>query len=78
VFSFVAGSFECRMISDVEHPEWTMAFDDDPAVSLATRHALLGEAATTGRVIAASHLRTAGTVERIAGGFRLYPFPAKA
>ena len=42
------------------------------------RRALLGEAATTGRVIAASHLRTAGTVERIAGGFRLYPFPAKA
>ncbi len=55
-----------------------MAFDDDPAVNVATRRALLGEAATTGRVIAASHLRTAGAVERVAGGFRLYPFPAKA
>ena len=57
----------------VEHPEWTMAFDDDPAVNVATRRALLGEAATTGRVIAASHLRTAATVERIAGRFRLRP-----
>ncbi len=55
----------------VEHPDWTMAFDDDPEQNVATRRALLGEAATTGRVIAASHLRTAGPVERTADGFRL-------
>ena len=57
----------------VEHPEWTMAFDDDPQLNVATRRALLGDAADTGRVIAASHMRTAGTVERTSDGFRFRP-----
>jgi glyoxylase-like metal-dependent hydrolase (beta-lactamase superfamily II) len=57
----------------VEHPEWTLAFDDDPEVNVATRRALLGDAADSGRVIAASHIRTAGTVERTPGGLRFLP-----
>ena len=55
----------------VEHPDWTMAFDDDPVLNIATRRALLSDAADTGRVVAASHLRTAGIAERTADGFRL-------
>jgi glyoxylase-like metal-dependent hydrolase (beta-lactamase superfamily II) len=54
----------------IEHPEWTFAIDDDPELNVATRRALLGDAADTGRVVAASHLRTAGTVERTPDGFR--------
>ena len=62
----------------VEDPEWTLAVDDDPALNVATRRDLLDDAATTGKVIAASHLRAAGTVERVDGAFRLYSLPAKA
>ena len=55
----------------VAHPEWTMGFDEDPERNVATRRALLSDAAESGRLVAASHLRTAGTVERTADGFRL-------
>ena len=48
-----------------------MAFDDDQELNVATRRALLSDAADSGRVVAASHLRAAGIVERTGDGFRL-------
>ena len=54
----------------IEHPDWPMTFDEDPAQSAATRRELLGRAADEGLLVAASHVRAAGTVERAGGGFR--------
>jgi glyoxylase-like metal-dependent hydrolase (beta-lactamase superfamily II) len=55
----------------IEHPEWTMRFDEDPDANVRTRRELLGRAAEEGLVVTASHLRVAGRVERSNGGFRL-------
>ena len=54
----------------IEHPDWPMTFDEDPAQSEATRRELLGRAADEGLLVTASHVRAAGTVERAGGGFR--------
>lgn len=45
----------------------------DAGLGVATRRALLSDAAASGRVVAASHIRTAGTVERTSDGLRLRP-----
>jgi glyoxylase-like metal-dependent hydrolase (beta-lactamase superfamily II) len=55
----------------VEHPDWTMAFDEDPDANVRTRRELLGRAADEGLVVAASHLPQAGHVERAGSAFRL-------
>ena len=54
----------------VEHPDWPMTFDEDPAQSEATRRALLGRAADEGLLVISSHVRAAGTVERAGRDFR--------
>ena len=54
-----------------EHPEWTMAFDEDPDANVRTRIGLLGRAADEGLTVTASHVPFAARVERTAGGFRL-------
>lgn len=55
----------------VEHPDWTMAFDEDPDANVRTRVELLGRAADEGLVVAASHLWNSGRVERAGDAFRL-------
>jgi glyoxylase-like metal-dependent hydrolase (beta-lactamase superfamily II) len=57
--------------SNVPHPEWASAADMDPAASLPTRRALLGQAAEERMLLAGCHLMAVGTVERTDGGFAM-------
>lgn len=60
----------------VEHPGWTMEFDEDPAVTVETRLRLLGRAADEGLMVVAAHLVGRARVERAGEGFRLVPSEA--
>jgi glyoxylase-like metal-dependent hydrolase (beta-lactamase superfamily II) len=53
------------------HPDWTMAFDEDPDANVRTRVELLGRAADEGLLVAASHIWSPGRVERAGDAFRL-------
>jgi glyoxylase-like metal-dependent hydrolase (beta-lactamase superfamily II) len=48
----------------VPHPEWDTRFDGDPDEALATRRRLLSELADRDVVVVASHLTSAGVIER--------------
>ena len=54
----------------IEHPDWGMAFDDDPATAAATRRALLERASAERLLVAAAHLPAPGRVERHGDGLR--------
>lgn len=54
----------------IEHPDWGMAFDDDPAAAVETRVTLLEHASDERRIVAAAHVPGAGRIERAADGFR--------
>jgi glyoxylase-like metal-dependent hydrolase (beta-lactamase superfamily II) len=59
-------------LAHVEHPEWDGPADDDPALALVTRNALLADLAATGTGAVASHLPGPGTFTispREGGGF---------
>ena len=60
-----------------EHPEWDSYADEDPALALATRRALLEEVADRGVRVATTHIRGpwAARVERAGATFRWTPFP---
>jgi glyoxylase-like metal-dependent hydrolase (beta-lactamase superfamily II) len=47
----------------VPHPEWDEPFDSDPEQALVTRRRVLAELAGSGRVVVATHVAGAGTVE---------------
>jgi glyoxylase-like metal-dependent hydrolase (beta-lactamase superfamily II) len=53
-----------------EHPNWTMSFDEDSDLNVGTRNALFELAAAEDRVVAAAHVPTPGTIERVGAGFR--------
>jgi len=55
-------------VAHVEHPEWDGPADDDRALALGTRVALLAELAETGARAVASHLAEPFTVTRRADG----------
>jgi glyoxylase-like metal-dependent hydrolase (beta-lactamase superfamily II) len=57
------------------HPEWDSYADEDPALALATRRALLQEVADGGVRVAATHIRGPGAarVERAGAAFRWVP-----
>jgi glyoxylase-like metal-dependent hydrolase (beta-lactamase superfamily II) len=54
----------------VAHPEWDLRFDGDPEEALATRRRLLEELADRDVVVVASHLTSAGVIERDGDGLR--------
>jgi glyoxylase-like metal-dependent hydrolase (beta-lactamase superfamily II) len=57
--------------SHIEHPDWDGAADDDPALALETRRAVLAELAASETRAVASHLEGAFAITRSAGGFAL-------
>jgi glyoxylase-like metal-dependent hydrolase (beta-lactamase superfamily II) len=57
----------------VVHPEWDTRFDGDPDEALETRKRLIEECADRDVVVVASHLVTAGTIERTGDGVRYRP-----
>jgi glyoxylase-like metal-dependent hydrolase (beta-lactamase superfamily II) len=61
-----------------EHPEWDTFADEDPGVALATRRALLEEAAGRGVRVAATHIRGPGAacIERSGDAFHWVPLPS--
>ena len=54
----------------VVHPEWDTRFDGDPDEALATRRRLIEECADRDVVVVASHLTSAGVIERDGGAVR--------
>jgi glyoxylase-like metal-dependent hydrolase (beta-lactamase superfamily II) len=54
----------------VAHPDWSMAFDEDPELAVKTRHALFEQAVAERRTVAAAHIPEPGTIERDREGFR--------
>lgn len=58
-------------------PDWTVAFDTDPAVAIATRRRVLDEAASTGTMVAGMHLDfpAVGYVERDGSAYRYVEAP---
>lgn len=58
-------------------PNWTVAFDTDPAAARATRWRVLDEAASTGTMVAGMHLDfpAMGYVERDGGAYRYIAAP---
>jgi glyoxylase-like metal-dependent hydrolase (beta-lactamase superfamily II) len=54
----------------IEHPDWGMAFDDDPATAAATRRALIERASAEHLLVAAAHLPGPGRIERSGGRLR--------
>lgn len=59
-------------VIQVFHPEWCSRFCSDPQVAIATRIALLDEAAETGAILIPAHLRhyRGFRIRREAGGYR--------
>lgn len=60
-----------------EHPNWMMSFDEDPAMNVETRDALFELAAVEDRVVAAAHVPSPGTIERVGAGFRFVALHAQ-
>ena len=58
----------------VQHPDWVMAFDQEPERNVKTRHALLERAIDEGRIVAAAHIGQPGRIEPVQDGFRFVPF----
>lgn len=54
----------------VQHPDWVMAFDQEPELNVETRNALLERAIDEGRIVAAAHIGKPGRIERVQNGFR--------
>jgi glyoxylase-like metal-dependent hydrolase (beta-lactamase superfamily II) len=71
-FLYAADAFVHEL--QLEHPEWTAAFDTDADDTVATRHRLLADAMERGAVVAAFHVGRTGGVERTeGGGYRFAP-----
>ena len=60
------------------HPEWSVAFDNDPDQAVATRQALLTDLARSGLLVAGSHAAGRGRIVRNGQGFALVPDGANA
>jgi glyoxylase-like metal-dependent hydrolase (beta-lactamase superfamily II) len=71
-FLYAADTFVHEL--QLEHPEWTAAFDTDADDTVATRHRLLADAMERGALVAAFHVGRTGGVERTeGGGYRFAP-----
>jgi glyoxylase-like metal-dependent hydrolase (beta-lactamase superfamily II) len=57
----------------LEHPDWTAAFDADADDTVASRRRLLDHAAESGAIVAAFHVGRRGRVARNGSGYRLEP-----
>jgi glyoxylase-like metal-dependent hydrolase (beta-lactamase superfamily II) len=70
---YVADAFVHEL--QLEHPEWTAAFDADAAATVATRRRLLDHAIERGAIVAAFHVGRTGRVARAGSGYRFEPAP---
>jgi glyoxylase-like metal-dependent hydrolase (beta-lactamase superfamily II) len=68
---YVADAFVHEL--QLEHPEWTAAFDADAYATVATRRRLLDHAVEKGAVVAAFHVGHTGRVVRAGSGYRFEP-----
>jgi len=68
---YVADAFVHEL--QLEHPDWTAAFDADAAATVETRRRLLDHAVERGATVAAFHVGRTGRVARVASGYRLEP-----
>ena len=70
-FFYVADAFVHEL--QLEHPDWTAAFDTDATDTVATRRRLLDQAVERGAFVAAFHVGRTGRVARAGGAYRLEP-----
>jgi glyoxylase-like metal-dependent hydrolase (beta-lactamase superfamily II) len=68
---YVADAFVHEL--QLEHPDWTAAFDADADATVATRRRLLDHAVEKGAVVAAFHVGHTGRVVRAGSGYRFEP-----
>lgn len=81
-FAIQSGSGKLLVQSDVsnipifvEHPDWHIAFDNDPALAQATRHKFFDMAAAEKALVAGYHFwfPSVGHIEKAGSGYRLVP-----
>jgi glyoxylase-like metal-dependent hydrolase (beta-lactamase superfamily II) len=70
-FLYVADAFVHEL--QLDHPDWTAAFDTDAADTVATRRRLLDRAVERGAIVAAFHIGRTGRVARTGSGYRFEP-----
>ncbi|SEM89783.1 Glyoxylase, beta-lactamase superfamily II [Loktanella fryxellensis] len=71
----VWGDVTNHYVFSLQHPDSPVAFDDDPAMAIATRRRVLDMAATEGLLVSGHHMPfpAVGYVERHAGAYRWVP-----
>jgi len=81
-FAIQSGSGKLLVQSDVtnipifvDHPDWHIAFDNDPAQAQATRHKFFDMAAAEKALVAGYHFwfPSVGHIEKAGAGYRLVP-----
>jgi glyoxylase-like metal-dependent hydrolase (beta-lactamase superfamily II) len=70
-FLYVADTFIHEL--QLDHPEWTAAFDTDAAATVATRRRLLDHAVRSRAIVAAFHVGRTGRMARPGTIYRLEP-----
>jgi glyoxylase-like metal-dependent hydrolase (beta-lactamase superfamily II) len=70
-FLYVADAFVHEL--QLEHPDWTAAFDADASDTVQTRRRLLDRAVERGATVAAFHVGRTGRVARAGSGYRFEP-----
>ena len=68
---YVADAFVHEL--QLEHPDWTAAFDADADTTVTTRRRLLDHAVERGAIVAAFHVGRTGRAVRVGSGYRLEP-----
>ena len=65
------GDIVHSIVLQMPHPDWTVIWDGDPALAVATRRRILDRAAAEGLSIAGMHLTARGRIERNGNGYLL-------